>query len=76
MYVDDFMLFFKADEQSLHFLKASLNALYDKAGLTINVQKSNLVLSPNSPRDLKSSIATLFGVPATEKLGIHLGSVC
>lgn len=73
MYADDLMLFFKDDDHSPQFLKATLDSFCDKAGLAINVQKSNLMLTPNTPKDLKASISSLFGVPYTDKLGKYLG---
>lgn len=66
---DDLILFFKEDDHSPGFIKHILDTFCDKAGLSINVQKSNLVMSPNTPRVVKSYLTHLFGVEATDKLG-------
>lgn len=73
MYANDLILFFKADDHSPGFIKHTLDTFYDKAGLSINVQKSNLVMTPNTPRDVKASLSQLFEVGATDKLGKYLG---
>lgn len=73
MYADVLVIFFKALKQSATFLKSAPNQFCDLVGFSINVQKPNHVLSPNSPTSLKRSISFVLGVPLYIKLERYLG---
>lgn len=73
MYVDDLMVFFEADSQSILCLKNLLDVFCCKAGFSINNQKSCLVLSLNTSGNLKLACVSILGVSVTLKHGKYLG---
>lgn len=73
LYADDLILFFKADNESPFTLNGILHDFCSIASLSIKIQKSNLILSPNTPRLRKIELINLFRVEATNKLGKYLG---
>lgn len=73
MYADDLVLFFKADHDSCLFMSRLLNSFCEEAGLEINKDKSFLVFSPNTPEDIRTEMAGLFGLGWRNKLGKYLG---
>lgn len=73
MYDDDLVIFFKYFMKAANNLICILDTFFGAAGLAINKQKSNLVLSPNAPRIFKKFISKAFGMFVLDKLGKYLG---
>lgn len=73
MYDDDLVILFKASMQATGNLKAILDNFYTAADMSINKQKSNIVLNPNTPPTFKKFFSLTFGVNSSNKLGRYLG---
>lgn len=74
MYADDLILFFKADHDSCLRMSNILQSFCDASGLAIHIDKSFIVFSPNTHRDLKDEMASLFNLKWENKLGKYLGT--
>ncbi|KAF7801514.1 aminoacylase-1 isoform X1 [Senna tora] len=74
MYVDDTILFFKADDSNCAVIKATLDMYGNLVGQRLNSDKSFLVFSPNTPATVKDRIAHCFGVSISAKVGKYLGT--
>lgn len=73
MYADDNILFFKAAQESFDAITFLLQLYGSLAGQKINYSKSELVFSPNTPRDFKDGVSTSLGVRHSIRLGKYLG---
>lgn len=73
IYADDTILFFKATPAAFHTINSTLLRYGSLAGQRINYNKSELLFSPNTPRDFKESISANLGVRHTTRLGKYLG---
>ncbi|KAF7841758.1 ribonuclease H [Senna tora] len=74
MYADDTILFFKADDLNCASVKKAIDMYATLAGQQLNLDKSFLVFSPNTPRSVKDQIASCLGVAVSTKIGRYLGS--
>ncbi|KAF7839602.1 ribonuclease H [Senna tora] len=73
MYVDDTILFFKADDSNCLAVNNALSIYTNLAGQQLNNDKSFLVFSPNTSRKSKDRIVTEFGANVSTRIGKYLG---
>lgn len=73
MFVDDFVLFAKADLMNCISIKDVLDDFCVVSGQTISEAKSKVYFSPNVDKDTKESLCNILGFFATINLGKYLG---
>ena len=73
LFADDCFLFFKACESEAIVMKNILATYEAASGQAINLQKSELFCSRNTPDNLKNLIATTLGVRQVLGTGKYLG---
>jgi len=73
LFADDCFLFFRACEREAICMKNILATYEEALGQTVNLQKSELFCSRNTPDDLKNLIATTLGVRQVLGTSKYLG---
>lgn len=72
-FADDSFLFCRANHTEAQYVRSILIAFEKASGQCINLQKSEITFSKNSPEPLRDEIAALLGLKRVEKHGIYLG---
>ena len=72
-YVDDLMLFAKANLKNCDAIMEVLDKFCNMAGQKINLNKSRIYFSPNVTGRKKNAICRKFGMVAIQNLGRYLG---
>ena len=72
-FVDNLMLFARANSQNCVAIVEVLDNFCKLAGQKVNLAKSRILFSPNVSRRCKRSICRKLGINATENLGRYLG---
>ena len=72
-FVDDSILFAKADGNKSEQVKLMLKIYEKNFGQKINLDKSTLFFSCNTMHELKSKIKDVLGVQSIENMGKYLG---
>lgn len=73
MFADDTILFFLANLDYCARINNVISSFCEKAGLSINRDKSSLIFSPNMPKKFnKKMIAHIFHIKHRDKLGKYL----
>lgn len=68
------MFCFKANENSCRKIKETIDTFCGISGeLAINFEKSNVIISPNTPLGVKEELKKILGTPCTNKLRRYLG---
>lgn len=67
------MLFAMATTTQMELIMRLLEDFSAQSGLHVNVQKSRIMVSKNTPNVLARSLSAMSGVPLTLDLGIYLG---
>ena len=73
-FVDDLMLFCKANNSNVRTVMDTLDRFCGVSGLKINFSKSKLFISPNMTRHEINSFTAISGMRVTNDLGIYLGA--
>ncbi|KAF7831349.1 reverse transcriptase [Senna tora] len=71
LFVDDVLLFARADKESVKAVKSVLDYFHEVSGLT--VQKSSIWFSNNTPEQCRSEIANTLNFKRVGSLGKYLG---
>ena len=72
-FADDLVLFVEASIDQAVVLKNILQEFCEMSGQKVNLEKSKLFCSPNTPNDLTQTISDNMGVSRTQNLGKYLG---
>ena len=72
-FVDDLILFARADPVSCVAVKDALTKFYTKSGQTISEEKSQVFFSPNIDPNQRDMLSGLLGFQQTSNLGKYLG---
>ena len=72
-YVDDLMLFAKANSKNCDAILEVLDNFCNMVGQKVNLNKSRVYFSPNVTRRKKRTICKKLGMVATQNLGRYLG---
>ncbi|KAK4254083.1 hypothetical protein QN277_009512 [Acacia crassicarpa] len=72
-FADDAVLFLKADELNCKVLRMILGIYCKASGQLINLDKSSLYFSANTPTEVKERVAACLGVTYTDSAGKYLG---
>ena len=72
-FVDDLMLFVKANAKNCEAIIKVLDSFCKLAAQKVNLAKSRVLFSPNVSRRCKRSICRKLGINATQNLGRYLG---
>lgn len=75
-FADDSLLFFRAERINCIRLKEVLDRYCRASGQQINLEKSNLFFSSNTPDDHKASICHMLGIGGADNPGTCLGLQC
>jgi len=73
LFADDCFLFFKVCEQEATVMKNILSTFEAASGQAINLQKSEIYCSSNTPADHKENITNILGVRQVLGTGKYLG---
>ena len=73
LFADDCFLFFRSCEQEASIMKNILTTYEAASGQAINLQKSEMYCSRNTPTDCQDRIATILGVKQVLGTGKYLG---
>ena len=73
MFVDDIMLFAKADRVNCSTIRDVLDYFCGLFGQTVSESKSRVYASPNVDRDTRESLCNILGFASTSALGKYLG---
>lgn len=73
LFADDVLLFEKANNSSIHTIKAVIQDFYQSYGMEINLEKSKLRLSPSIRMARKNDISNFMQIPLSSNLGTYLG---
>ncbi|CAN1782925.1 Putative ribonuclease H protein At1g65750 [Linum perenne] len=73
LFVNDIVLFGKADRWEACKMKNILDCYYRLSGKAVNTSKSSMIFSANTPDNIKEDVLTSFGVPGETKMGNYLG---
>ena len=72
-FVDDIVLFAKADLINCSTIRDVLDQFCEISGQTVSVAKSRVFFSPNIDRDTRESFSDILGMQSTPNLGRYLG---
>lgn len=72
-FADDILLFCRAIPNQLSNLLSIINNFCEKAGLELNLEKSNVFVSPNTRTEVKRAIKQDIHIKFTTNLGNYLG---
>ncbi|XP_021751015.1 uncharacterized protein LOC110716678 [Chenopodium quinoa] len=72
-FADDALFCFKATPEAIRTVKETLNAFCHLSGEVINMQKSSIIFSPNTPTRFVRILRQPLGVKSTKELGTYLG---
>jgi hypothetical protein len=73
LFADDCFLFFKGSADEANVMKGILATYEAASGQAINLQKSEIFCSRNTPTDVKTEIANIMGVRQVLGTGKYLG---
>jgi hypothetical protein len=73
LFADDYFLFSRASEQEATAMKSILTTYEVVSGQVINLQKSEMYCSRNTPTNCQDRIATILGVKQVFGTGKYLG---
>jgi len=73
LFADDCFLFFKGSADEANVMKGILATYEAASGQAINLQKSEIFCSRNTPTDVKTDIANIMGVRQVLGTGKYLG---
>lgn len=73
MFADDTIIFLRAEESNCRVFVNLLNQYCEASGQAVNMEKSNLFFSNNTPSDQREAIAASLGVNEVENPGKYLG---
>ena len=72
-FVDNLILFAKADKSGAESIKDVLNKFCKESGQVVSVEKSRIYFSPNVPSNTKEDICNILDISKTSALGKYLG---
>lgn len=72
-FVDDIMLFNRANQVDVSYLMQTIRHFLNTSNFYLNLQKSQVLISPNATRDLKHQLRYLLGMQLVGSLGKYLG---
>lgn len=72
-FADDLLLFGEASLGQARIMANVLSQFCGESGQQVNLTKSKVWFSPNTPPSLIQNIVNQFGIPATPELGMYLG---
>ncbi|XP_043807297.1 uncharacterized protein LOC122721948 [Manihot esculenta] len=72
-FANDSFIFFKANSDECEHLKERLLMYELSSGQKINLNKSKMIFSRNTLRDLRTQLANFVGVSKSDDLGVYLG---
>ncbi|KAK4274243.1 hypothetical protein QN277_017497 [Acacia crassicarpa] len=72
-FADDALLFMRASRRNCNHLADILQLYCTASGQVINLDKSSIFFSSNTPEDVKNMVGSILGIPATEDPGRYLG---
>lgn len=72
-FADDLILFGEARNSQAYVMKNILKAFCSISGQKVNVAKSKLLVSKNTPSSLARCISQQVEIPLTQDLGVYLG---
>ena len=73
MFVDDVVLFARADHASCSTIREVFNKFCNRSGQSISEAKFWVFFSPNVDRDQRESLCDILGFASTPNLGKYLG---
>lgn len=73
LFADDTLLFLKANAQNCRNMMNLLNGYCRASGQQINLGKSSVFFSPNTPEDLQRELGTILGMSIVTDPGKYLG---
>lgn len=73
MFVDDVVLFAKADHVNCLTIRDVRDEFCSRSGQTISKAKSRVFFSPNVDRDLRESLCDILGFASIPNIGKYLG---
>ncbi|KAG5531062.1 hypothetical protein RHGRI_025876 [Rhododendron griersonianum] len=73
LFADDSFLFLKVTDSGISTIHSILNSYCQLSGQLVNLQKSSIFISPNSPPSLYSSISSSIHIPFSPSFGKYLG---
>ncbi|XP_030970453.1 uncharacterized protein LOC115990809 [Quercus lobata] len=71
-FVDDLVLFTKADGRNCSAIRDALDEFCNRSGQSISEAKSRVFFSPNVDRDTRESLCDILGFSSTPNLGKYL----
>ena len=72
-FVDDTLIFLKADNSNCRNLGILLDSYYSASGQAVNLQKSYVYFSANTPHVAKEELGAVLGIPVVSDPGSYLG---
>jgi hypothetical protein len=72
-FADDSLLFCKANSQHWHRMEKILETYEKASGQHLNMEKTSLFFSINTPEAIKQEIIALSGIPSTQRYDHYLG---
>lgn len=74
IFVDDLLLFGKANVKQMDFVNEILKNFYDKSGQRINKNKTKIFFLQNIAKHIKRQLVHAYGFSETKDLGKYLGN--
>ncbi|OMO89581.1 reverse transcriptase [Corchorus capsularis] len=74
IFVDDSLFFLKGSEKNCDKLKELIMKYCAASGQQVNLSKSSLIFSSNTPEDVKTTISNRVGIPIAANPGTYLGN--
>lgn len=72
-FADDAILFLSADEINCKILKRILEMYCKESGQLVNLEKSTIFFSANTPSKIKDSVSACLGITYSDQVGKYLG---
>ena len=73
MFIDDVVLFVKANPKNCHAIREVLETFCRKSGQSVSEAKTRVFFSPNVDQDTKDHLSNILGFQQTSTLGKYLG---
>lgn len=73
MFVDDLVVFSRANQEDLQAIQSCLSQFQTWSRLSINMRKSTITFSKNVPNSSKTNLCTLFGLHHSTSKNLYLG---